>query len=1259
LDNIVSNDKTRPGAFVEIGPHSVLKSPMMETWAQHVVGEAMTYLPSLKRHENSVRSVLHLCGNLFCANLSVDLAAVNALETFDNDTIVQHSRRSVCTSLPLYQYNYGPPIYHESRISREIKQRKHMHHDILGVMQPVCAREMPIWRNILRIKDVPWLQDHELIPEVEFPGAGYVALAIEAIAQHLNRSPADSVCKLRNVSISAAMQIPRDGMGLEVLTSLHVSAHSSDWFKFTVSSIVDSTWTEHASGFVSMASTADRVLPDLKRRMDPRAIEASDWYDKFAQVGLGYGATFRGLSEIQSDPRKNVAAAQVSLITTKDTFTGPESRYSIHPTTLDACFQLGIIAAHGGHTAKVKIAYVPVMIDEMTVWPRTIQDVSGHAVAETHLKGLRGAHARIQLFTASRQPVFEITNMRSVQYVGGDILRESAATLPSPYTRLVWKPDVTTLSRHQANQLFPATVSVAQISATFDQMDLASACMITDLATRQLRSLHGHPHLGRFITWIQRTMNGNHPLIQRVQSMSTGQRAEVMNGVTTTLEDIVDVKHTVRIYDAVPQILEGTKGGVEVALQDGLLDEVYSSGLGISAAYPQIERLLDLLAHKNPSMRILEVGAGTGSATGVAMAVLGGAGLDTKRYSEYVFTDVSSRFLHPAKERFAAFKEVSYRTFDFNQSPESQRFEGAFDLLIASECFHTARDISQALKHVRALLKPEGQLMMLETTRTMLGHGIAYGTFPDYWPTDEERDSPFLSSEEWQHHLRCSGFSGVDIELDDHPAPYTLASTILTKAVVQIADTVPVTDPEVYIICASTQDVFARALASGFAKVYTQTVVVSLDDADIPDGSRVILTTNVSSHPLIEGTESQYEKLKNVVMKSSSILFVTTGDIISGCNLKAAIVTGLVRILISEDSLSCYGVFHLEEDWIPSDGAILHLVIEREARLQAGDLEREIAIHNGVANIGRLLVDEDLNTRYRSMYPSKPTITPRSLDTNVPMNVNFEMPGILSTIYFEHDPTIDERLPDSWIEVETMAIGLNWKDVASSAGKLDINYMSMEFAGIITACGSLVKYFRPGDRVYGLALRKFGTRLRMTAAHAQLMCHEDKFEEVATLPTVFGTAIFAILRLAHLQKDEKVLIQSAAGGLGLAAIQVAQSVGANIYVTAGTKAKRDYLVEHCGIDGSHVFSSRSVPSISAMMQATGSTGFDVILSSSNGTMMQETARCIAKRGRFIDVGRVDVQNHRPFATDFFERNATFSSFDFSKIIEEEPAFAGQ
>jgi acyl transferase domain-containing protein len=144
-------------AFVEIGPHPALKGPLAQI--MKIEGRTMPYTSTLKRNEDSQISLLQLAGDLFSLNAEIDLVAVNAVD--DVDTLVHG-----CTAidLPPYQYQYGPISYHESRASKEHRLRRNIRHDLLGSRVPGNAKLRPQWRNVLRIKDMPWLSDHRLIP---------------------------------------------------------------------------------------------------------------------------------------------------------------------------------------------------------------------------------------------------------------------------------------------------------------------------------------------------------------------------------------------------------------------------------------------------------------------------------------------------------------------------------------------------------------------------------------------------------------------------------------------------------------------------------------------------------------------------------------------------------------------------------------------------------------------------------------------------------------------------------------------------------------------------------------------------------------------------------------------------------------------------------------------------------------------------------------------------------------------------------------
>ena len=170
---------------------------------------------------------------------------------------------------------------------------------------------------------------------------------------------------------------------------------------------------------------------------------------------------------------------------------------------------------------------------------------------------------------------------------------------------------------------------------------------------------------------------------------------------------------------------------------------------------------------------------------------------------------------------------------------------------------------------------------------------------------------------------------------------------------------------------------------------------------------------------------------------------------------------------------------------------------------------------------------------------------------------------------------------------------------------------------------------------------------------------KHEFEEVASIPVVYMTVIYAFLHLARLQKGESVLVHSATGGLGLAALRIAQHVGTEIYATAGTPEKIEVLVTVFGIARDHIFSSRDIKAIPKIMKATSGKGIDVILSSAAGDQMHELWRCIAPMGHFIDVGRTDIMGSGKLGLEVFKRNATFSSFDLGLMNQQNPEFVAK
>jgi polyketide synthase 12/myxalamid-type polyketide synthase MxaB len=220
---------------------------------------------------------------------------------------------------------------------------------------------------------------------------------------------------------------------------------------------------------------------------------------------------------------------------------------------------------------------------------------------------------------------------------------------------------------------------------------------------------------------------------------------------------------------------------------------------------------------------------------------------------------------------------------------------------------------------------------------------------------------------------------------------------------------------------------------------------------------------------------------------------------------------------------------------------------------------------------------------------------------------------------------VSRRTPGSrQVEIRVHAAGLNFKDVLTALGRFDVPAAGFghECAGEIVAVGSNVHDFAVGDAVMAFTPGSLGDYVLADAAFVAHKPDSVSFEQAAAFSGAFLTAHHALFELAKLRAGESVLIHAATGGVGLAALQLAQRAGAEIYTTAGSEAKRSHLRAQ-GVK--HVFDSRSAAFADAIRSATAGRGVDVILNSLTGDALVESRRLLAAGGRFVELGRGHAQ----------------------------------
>ena len=238
-----------------------------------------------------------------------------------------------------------------------------------------------------------------------------------------------------------------------------------------------------------------------------------------------------------------------------------------------------------------------------------------------------------------------------------------------------------------------------------------------------------------------------------------------------------------------------------------------------------------------------------------------------------------------------------------------------------------------------------------------------------------------------------------------------------------------------------------------------------------------------------------------------------------------------------------------------------------------------------------------------------------------PLRVELVRPGTLDGL--ELRPCTSAPLQPDEVRLRVLAAGINFRDVLLALGMYpgaDVP-LGAECAGVITEVGAAVSEFKVGDRVLGFAPASLATEAIVPAPFLAPLPKGMNSEDAAGLPVAFLTAHYGLQRLARLRRGERVLIHAAAGGVGLAAVQLVQRQGGEVFATAGSPAKRE-LLRKLGVQ--HVMDSRSLAFTDQILEATNGEGVHVVLNSLAGDFIPASIRTLAAGGRFLELGKRDI-----------------------------------
>lgn len=429
--------------------------------------------------------------------------------------------------------------------------------------------------------------------------------------------------------------------------------------------------------------------------------------------------------------------------------------------------------------------------------------------------------------------------------------------------------------------------------------------------------------------------------------------------------------------------------------------------------------------------------------------------------------------------------------------------------------------------------------------------------------------------------------------------------------------------------------------------------------------THVVMCELGNTHILADITADAFGVLQRVLTESAGVLWTTSGAYLNPKNPTANMSVGLCRTVRSERDAAVATV-DLDPDSGLDDVGKVELILQAFSKVfgeNSGESapDMEYSEKDGSLVVPRIVTDEamDLNV-HREVHAD--TCAPYAQDFSPatrPLKMSVGTTGALDTLYFHDDEAATATLGEHEIEISVHATGMNFKDVVIAMGQLPSPYIGIECAGIVSRIGSNVNSLAVGDRVCAMSHGAYSALARCPETSAARIPSSMSFELAASIPVVYCTAYYGLIELGRLEEGEKILIHAAAGGVGQAAIQLAQMVGAEIYATVGNPEKKEFIMATYGIPETHIFSSRDASFGPAIREVTAGKGVDVVINSLAGDLLRESWDCIAHFGRFIEIGKRDITSNTRLEMSKFNNNASFSSVDLTVLANEKPKAMGR
>ncbi|NQX00690.1 zinc-binding dehydrogenase, partial [bacterium] len=1021
-----------------------------------------------------------------------------------------------------------------------------------------------------------------------------------------------------------------------------------------------------------------------------------------SDLGLRYGDEFKPIRELAAGAGKS--AGRVSL---SETIAGRAAEYALHPVLLDGALQVFSAGAKTVEDRKAKMK-LPVRFARILFLrsPGASTQVRAKVLHfnEELIEGRIGLYDeagrpcvlvdgfRAISMTAARRPGASGGSRDLVYHVDWERTEATvapAATVTVPLEQLravattALDEVIALRGRAELESVMAAEddLAAAQIASGLREMGVSGAFSADSLGVADLmRTVFGRLMDKLAKRGLLTADNGNYtptPEFTVVADSAPVILRDFLTGHPGHLPEALLCTSSCGEFGA---IIRGEKDAVQVLFggtNADLLDHFYGDGLFSSHWMASIASAVQAAARQLPEgrgLRILEIGAGTAGLAAQLLPLLD-RGLHT-----YTFTDVSAGFFLPANQKLAAFPEVEYKVLDLEKPSGDQDFEPeTYDFIVGTNVIHAVADVRVTLKMLHDLLVPGGTLMFMDVATPQLWTESVFGLTHGWWhltDRDLRPEQPLMQRAQWESALKEVGFAETasmpglqgpegegQVGIFGRKGGHAVAVAPSTDETIEgswviFADEAGLGDEVAAQVTAAGSrcqivrrgEKFALTGVDSFTlrdqepEDWKQLFAALLEDT--PPERFVYLwaldeSTGTDENDALMGTDAllhlTHALEETMAIAKIRIDLITRGAQPAGLHMGATAVAqapaiGIFRVILGEHpNFSCRGI-DLPTAVSAADRGLLW------SELLHADTEREVALRGEARYVQR--ITRGLATREQP------------LDASVPLRLESRERGVLDSLRFT--PFAVPVCAPGEVLIQVKAAGMNFRDVLKAlalypAETADARIFGDEVAGEVVAIGEGVTHLAVGDQAFGLAVFGLATHTLARAADIRKMPENLSHEEAATLPVVFMTAWYALINVARMRAGESILVHAGAGGVGMAAIQIAHHLGAEVIASAGSPTKRA-LLKTLGVK--HVIDSRRGDFAESVMELTNGRGVDVVLNALAAEAIPMGLSCLAESGRFLEIGKRDIYQNSRIPLWGLRRNSSFH------VIAMDAIFAG-